>query len=73
MKEGEGIKQNNIYNTDTDSSVVVSGRGKGGVGRQRWAEEGKWGRKRLAWGDRCTVQCSDDVLLSFTLETCMIL
>ena len=41
-------------------------------------EVGKgWGEmeveKEFAWGRRCTMQCADDVSLSCTLETCMIL
>lgn len=27
----------------------------------------------FVWGDRCTMQCADDVLLSFIPETCMVL
>ena len=28
--------------------------------------------KETAWGDGCTIQCADGVLLTCTLETCMI-
>ena len=37
----------------------------GGGGGQR--------RERDCLGDECTMQCADDVLLSCTLETCMVL
>ena len=29
--------------------------------------------KDYAWGDGCLIQCTDDVLLSCTVETCMVL
>ena len=38
-------------------------------GRQR---DGKLGGKETAQGDGCTMQCADDVLLSCTLETCVV-
>ena len=27
----------------------------------------------FAWGDGCTMQCAGDILLSHTLDTCMVL
>ena len=48
--------------------------GKGVGGRWRWAKWGKMGTERnFAWGSGHTVQCADAVLLSCTLDTCMIL
>ena len=38
-----------------------------------WAKRRKWGQKGTAWGDGHTVQCADDVLLNYTLETYMVL
>ena len=56
-----------------DHSMVIA-RGKGCVGRRRWAKEGKMGMEgNVAWGDGCTMDCVDDVLLSCTLEPCMVL
>ena len=44
------------------------GLGEGGKGG--W----KMGTKRdFAWGDVCTRQCADEVLLSCALEACMVL
>ena len=50
--------------------VDKAGVGWGGVGWGAW-EIGT--EKDFAWGDGCTIQCTDDVLLSCTLETCMVL
>ena len=33
----------------------------------------KWGRKETVLGDGCTMQGADDVLLSHTLDTCIVL
>ena len=84
MKVGEGIRQPpHIYDTcvcvwytymqhrDMDNSVGID-RGKG------WAEveldkTRKWYGKRLCLGDGRMMQCADDVLLSCTLETYMVL
>ena len=70
--EGEGISQKpHTEHRDTRGSVVIEkGEGGGVVGV---AKGGKWGWKGTAWGVGPTVQGVDDVLLSCTLETCMVL
>ena len=40
--------------------------------RWRWTKVGKIGMER-DWGAGCTMQCADNVLLSCTLKTCMVL
>ena len=48
--------------------------GKRGGGRWRWAKGGWIGtEKDFVLGDGYMMQCADDVLLSCTLETCMVL
>ena len=47
---------------------------KGRWGRWKWAKEGYIGMKRdFTLGDGHMMQCADDVWVSFTLETCMVL
>ena len=48
-------------------------------GKEEWVvdgggqKEGKMGKKGdFASGDRCTLSCSDDVLLSCTLKSCVV-
>ena len=48
----------------------MGGRGEAEVGER----QGEVGLERdFAWGDGRTMQCAGDVLLSCTLDTCMIL
>ena len=47
--------------------------GKGAGGRWRWAQGGMGTEREFVWGDRCMMQCADDVLLSCKLETCIVL
>ena len=44
-----------------------------GEGWGRWVKGRKWGWKETAWSNGHTMQCADDILLSCTLETCMVL
>ena len=64
MKEGEGTKQKHI---DTDNSVVIA------RGKRKWVEVGRRRNGAFAFGNGCMMQCAHDVLLSCTLETCMVL
>ena len=72
MKEVKGLsKKTYTYITQRHQldSVVMEG----SRGRWKWAKGGKWGQKETFLGDGCPMQCADDVLFSYTLETCMIL
>ena len=63
------------HNIDTDKNVVLA-RGKRGRGRWKWATGvgwGMWTERGFAWGHGCVMQCAEDVLLSCTLETCVVL
>ena len=72
MKEGEGVSQKAyIHNTNTDNSVVMA---RGSGGQVETDKGGKVGIERdFAWGDGHMIQCADDVLLSYTFETCLVL
>ena len=59
--------------THRDNRVVLA------RGKEEWVvdgggqKEGKMGKKGdFASGDRCTLSCSDDVLLSCTLKSCVV-
>ena len=56
---------------------MVMVRGKGGVEvgtKRRWSKGVKMGTERdFAWANKHMTQCADDVLLSCTLDICMIL
>ena len=56
-------------------NTVVTVRGKmDWGGRQRRAKYGGMGTERdFVWGNGHMMQCADDVLLSCTLKTCLIL
>ena len=54
----------------TDNSMVVA-RGKGHECRWKWELMGT--ERDFTSGDGHTMQCADDVLLRYTLETCMVL
>lgn len=76
MKKDEGMRKNKyLYNIQTDNSVVIA-RGKRGDG---WVEVGKvgseegWRQKKTAQANGHTMQCANDVLLSWTLETVIVL
>ena len=72
MKESEEIKTYvYIQHIDTDISVVIA-RGKRSCGQAGgWGEMGT--ERAFAWGGGHMMQCADDVLVNYVLETCMIL
>ena len=58
--------------TDTDKNLMVT-RGKGGRRKQMWVKGVKYTvMEDLTWGGGHTIQYTDDVLLSCTLETYII-
>ena len=73
MKEDEEINQK-MYIHNTDNSVVMA-RGKGGweLGEDGQMGGGMGTEGDFAWGNGCTMQYTDDVLFSRTLETCRVL
>ena len=72
MKEGEGISQTTyIHDAQTETTVrqIEKGVGLGGGGQKGETET----ERHFVWGEGCTIQCADGVVLSCTLETCTVL
>lgn len=69
MKEGDGIKQKNIYIHTQTQHCGVREKGVGEVGKNA----GNKGERDFAQDDGCIMQCIDDVLLSCALEIYMVL
>ena len=72
----KGLARKHIYITHRHRQQCGDSRREERVGA--WVEVGKvvggMGTERgFAWGNGCRRQCADDVLLSCTFETCMVL